>query len=66
MLPFPISSGSNRADLLAAYRAGGIVCPGCGWVIYPGGYYLRSDARHCSPTCRKRDWRRRRRATRQP
>ncbi|GGM83983.1 hypothetical protein GCM10012275_63250 [Longimycelium tulufanense] len=41
---------------------GGVTCPGCGWAIYPGGRYLRSDARYCSPTCRKRAWRARRRA----
>ena len=35
----------------------GIICPGCGWRIYPGGTRLRADARHCSPTCRQRDYR---------
>ncbi|MFE2961188.1 CGNR zinc finger domain-containing protein [Nocardia tengchongensis] len=39
----------------------GIICPGCGRWIYPGGRGLRADARHCSPTCRQRDYRRRRR-----
>jgi hypothetical protein len=39
----------------------GIICPGCGWRIYPGGRALRADARHCSPTCRQRDYRRRKR-----
>ncbi len=39
----------------------GIVCPGCGGRIYPGGRLLRADARHCSARCRQRDYRRRQR-----
>lgn len=44
----------------------GIICPGCGWRIYPGANRLRADARHCSPTCRQRDYRQRHGATPDP
>lgn len=37
----------------------GIVCPGCGNQIFPGAPGMRADARHCSPTCRQRDYRQR-------
>jgi hypothetical protein len=50
----------TRGDEADGY---GITCPGCGWMIYPGGRELRADARHCSTTCRKRDWRARQRET---
>ncbi len=61
--------GQNYQRVLAAERSPppkeptdlGVSCPGCGRQIYPGGRHLRIDARHCSPTCRQREWRQRRR-----